>query len=505
MSPLPSRIGRVAGPSWIWLVLAASAINAGLFSYAACGALVQADGWYFLDSFVREYLDGGLSWRSFFLNRGGSDHVQVLQKAVLLSHLRLFDLDFKVEGLIGWAFGVAGAATLVAIHLRSVEPARRNAAFFAATAATAAVYLSLNSPNIYTWSLVTLGFAGLWFFLLTCACAWRLYATGRGAAALFAASTLTSLASDNFALLAIAAVAAAVLLQAANPRTLGRCARVVAVLAAPAAVMQVLVHLPGIRPVPQEPPFDPARLLELFLSGTHPWREVILVPLSSSLVHGWQLATLPPWRVHLETALGLSLAAVHVAFWWTLLVHRRRAGLAAVVSSALVLVSYGSTAGIVLTRVAEFGPDYVGQPRYVMLEALAAVGCLLWFSALATLPRAEYAGARPLAPSPRRGLSATLLAAALVIIALQVPISIRSWALPKYVAQYQQRAALQMGALLADPARVPERCLDILVVCGLPEAKRANLMHLLGDHQLNLFSPRFQRSWGLRPYPTPPA
>jgi hypothetical protein len=492
-----------AGAFFVWLVFAASAANSGFYSILSSGGLVQADSWYFLDTFVRSYLDGNLSWRAFFVNRGGSDHVQVLPKLVMLFHLHYFDLDFKVEGLIGWMFAAIGAATLIGIHFKTVPADRRGTAFFMATAASVAVYLSLNSTNIYTWSLVTLGFAGVWFFMLCCVAAWVTFSSGRGVLALLAASSLLCLTSDKFAILALLSLTAALLIQVDDRGGARRLVLALVSMATPVLVMLLFVHLPGIRPASSEPPVQLARLFDIFLSGLHPWREVILIPLSSGLIHGWQLEPLPPWRVHVETGLGLLLAATHAVFWWTIAFNRRRAGLAGVVSCSLMLLSYGATAGIIFTRIAEFGPEYVRQPRYVTLDALAIIACLIWFSSIAGLKRVAAAGRPPQNAGHRTLWGHVVVLLAIIALAIQIPMSLRSWDLVKYVSQYQQAAALQMGQLLSDPSKVPAGCLDILTVCEMSPAKRADLMTLLSKNGLNLFSPRFQQLWRLYPYPAP--
>jgi hypothetical protein len=500
---IPNGKPGYAGAFFVWIVFAASAANSGFYSILSSGGLVQADSWYFLDTFVRSYLDGTLSWRAFFLNRGGSDHVQILPKLVLLFHLHYFDLDFKIEGLIGWIFAAIGAATLIGIQFKAVPADRRGAAFFMATAATVAVYLSLNSTNIYTWSLVTLGFVGVWFFMLCCIAAWTTFDSGKGVLALLAASSLLCITSDKFAILALLGLAAALLIQVEDRRSARRLVVALAAMAAPVLAMLLFVHLPGLRPASSEPPLQLARLFDIFLSGLHPWREVVLIPLSSGLIHGWQLEPLPPWRVHLETGLGLLLAAAHAVFWWTIARNRRRAGLAGVVSCSFMLLSYGATAGIVLTRIVEFGPEYVRQPRYVALDALAIIACLIWFSSIACQKRAAQAERWMGDAGERSAWRHVVFLLASVAIAIQIPMSLRSWDLVKYVSQYQQAAALQMGQLLSDPSRVPAGCLDILTVCQMAPDKRADLMTLLSKNGLNLFSPRFQQLWRLYPYPAP--
>lgn len=67
---------------------------------------MQSDAWYFLDVFLRKAIDNNLSFADFFIKRAGADHAQPLFKVVLLFEWRFFDLDFKIEALIGLAAAV---------------------------------------------------------------------------------------------------------------------------------------------------------------------------------------------------------------------------------------------------------------------------------------------------------------------------------------------------------------------------------------------------------------
>src|SRR5699024_6081922 len=125
-----------------------------------------------------------------------------------------------------------------------------------------------------------------------------------------------------------------------------------------------------------------ARVAAVMSTGLRPWLEVVLIPLSSSVFYDVQwFVRSATMRDAIEVALGLAVGGVHLAFWWTLFRHRRTAGLAGAVACSLMLVTYASTAGLLLRRVPEFGAEYMRQPRYVNLYALSAIACLVWFAA----------------------------------------------------------------------------------------------------------------------------
>jgi len=186
----------------------------------------------------------------------------------------------------------------------------------------------------------------------------------------------------------------------------------------------------------------------------------------------------------------------HAWFWWVAL--RSRASLpphhtrTRRVAVALMLLFYGTLAGIALQRVPAFGIDYLHQPRYVLFYQLnlAALG-LMGYSAFMHWTPASRA----------RQIAAVALLAVLVPLGLlQWQLSLRSWGQAKYLSQYVEGAALTMGRLAIDPAAEVE-CADILRICDFPVHKRQEMMELLLNYRLNLFNPSFQSMYRLRPFP----
>ena len=62
----------------------------------------------------------------------------------------------------------------------------------------------------------------------------------------------------------------------------------------------------------------------------------------------------------------------------------------------------------------------------------------------------------------------------------------------QYVSAYQQRVALQLGALAADPQHAPAGCAPSLLVCRYDVAHRIEVLRFLQARRLNLFSPAFR-------------
>lgn len=484
------------------LTALAMALNAWTYSYAAGIPLVQADAWVFLDTYVRKYLEGNFGFRDFFLQAHSSDTNLPLHKLVMLWHINHFHMDFKVEGLIGVASGIA-LVVLLTVAAAGLNPARWRLAGFGLLAWLAMVTLSLNSSNVYTWPLAT-----MWFLNLLLVSGYLVYMARPvvGPKAALAATLVLGLLLDEVALITVvAAVAALVIQRDARPsreRLLQGAGAVVGLL----IVRGLYWWMNTAHGVLPEATSTPGLLQNLINLVWSQGLQLVLIPLSDSLVHQSALQAWYPLRHEvIGNLIGGALALAHVWFWWQ--VFRARGVLPANiirsrrVAIALMLFFYGSVAGIALQRIPVFGIEYLHQPRYVIFYQLnlAALG-LMAYSAL---------NGRPAALDPGPGRSRQWAGGLLMVVVLglgflQWHLSQRSWVHAKYLSVFVEGTAATMGQLAADPgAQIP--CADILTVCDFPTAKRRELMYLLQNYQLNIFNPDFQAFYRLRPTPPPAA
>lgn len=476
--------GAHAARLLMWILVATIAVNALCFAAAIANPLLFSDNWTFVDTFLRVAIEDGAGFGDFLVKRAGLDHAQPLNKLLMLLNFRWFGLDFAIESRVAMAFAVAGWGVLWAVVVRDHAQAgrdERDAPTVALLlAALAAVHLSLNSVDLYVYPMVTMAHAFYLLAFLTMYAAWCALA-GRRWWPLPPAALACGVIGDDSAILLGLAIALAVLLYAARSGRWAQALRVLLVLALVLAACRGLYAAFGeIRGATQavfNVPFG-ERVAGLAAQWRDAW-QWLAVPLSAGIASADPLRALfgGQW---LAARLGLAaiVLCAHVWFWRQAL--RARPGAAWFMAVSVMLMFYANAAGILLGRVFVRGPEFLDQMRYVVFYQTGVVALLL----MALAPRAADQVHR------KRAWTA---AAAIALLALQVPLSWLAWKqVAKYDAYYARMAG-EMAAMARDPRNPPPGCGVGIDICVRPEATRVAVMALLVEHRINLFSPRFQQ------------
>lgn len=470
-------IGALAG----WVLLLAVFANTWWYARTTANPLVSSDAWHFVETFVPHALDGTAGIAELYAKRDGFDHAQPLNKLFLMLNARYWGLDFMYEALAGVLAGIAGVFLLKrSIGLERPKPA--GAVDWLLLAAIAAVYLSLNSSMVFTWSLVAFGYVTTLVVLMTIHVAWRAWRSQAYATFALAMGLCAALTDDSGVLLSVA-LAMTFVWAGWRERRL-REALVFAALGLLMVALYVVTYAAFDTTPRGASPAIGEQLSRIVaeLRGPEGWR--ILTPLASGLAFYAQLEVWfgSGWE-RAQLVLGLVMLACHALFWWHAL--RRAPGATTFMAIALMLLFYGFVAGIVYGRVPSAGLGYLNEPRYVALYGLQIVAMLLL-----------VATRRP-GPGPRdrmqEGATATL---AVALLALQLALSVNSWNERKYVLKYWRSMATQTLRLGSDPWRTPQGCVAILVVCDWQPGRRKMTIDLLQRYQLNVFSPRFRERHG---------
>lgn len=477
-APAHARVGM-----FMLAALAISAIvNAVVFTWRTAIEIPGSDAWYFMDTFIRSAVNGQLQLADFFVQRGPSDHAQPLQKFVLWSHLRLAHLNFKVEAVIGVAAGILAYGFLAWLLFKYSSPGRERVRAMAGACLVFVVGLSLNSTNLFTWSLVTLG----WVLLVVCFLYWALL--GRDGAITPVAwlglvgTFLMSLLLDELAYPTfIAAVLAVVLRDGWTRPAKGILLGLAGGVGLFAGRMLLLKLSPG-QSAAEYSEGSGSQLLSTLMQPDA-WK-LIVVPLAESLIHQSNVENVAPRLVGtVSWGLAAVLGLAHVIFWIRVFAGKTRpAPVLFVVSVAMMLFFYATIAGIALSRIPTFGMDYLHQPRYVMMYQLNIIALVLMFFG----PAGERDHQSDFA------YAGLLRAVAFIfLVAIQLPLSKLAWNSAPYVRNYAAQAERALLELGANPRTLPaEGCPPILTVCGMPTSKRMELMGLLKKHHLSLYADR---------------
>lgn len=461
-------------------------LNAMAFTATTANPLVSSDAWYFVETFVQKALDGTVSIGDLFAKRDGFDHAQPLNKLFLMFNARYLGLDYTYEALTGVVFGLLGFLLMWRAAVMDWRGIHRNTAYFSLLVALAAVYVSLNSSSVFTWTLVAFGYVTNFFILLTALAAWHAFSSGSVKWFLPASLVCAIVADDSGYLFAIAVSITAFWFGLRTGRT-----RVAVKLVAVAAVVSTLYFLwyAWLDGTPAERSLgfsQTAHQLIGIVEGPDSWR--LLIPFSSSVAYAMPLSHAFPekWQA-VQIALGVIMLGLHLWFWYR--ASRNQPSAAGFMAVNLMLLFYAYFAGILYGRVASMGTAYFNEPRYVALYQLSVVALLLM----------AITGAAQRSAQARYFSSWGSVIAAVLLIAVQIPLSRFSWGEAQYNRQYWRDMALQMGELSRNPNLPASSCVANLVVCQWPLERRVHSMELLRSYRLNIFSPDFQQRHGMAP------
>lgn len=468
-------------PAWLMSgIVTAAFANALWFARTIANPMIMADNWPFVDTFLRHVIDEPMTFGDFLVKRTGLDHGLPLYKLLMLLNAKFLGLDFTFEAMAGVMFALLGWMTLYRIAASDAPGRQRPLSFCLVMAAIAAVYLSLNAFYLYLYSMVTLTYLSHLLAFAVIYTAWRAL-DGSSLLAFAVAALIYAVAADTSAMLTAIAVATALGWVGWHRRNWRRVLQLLAVLAAAVVSARLLYitfgEIRGDTSAVWNVPLS-SRVEGLTAQWRDSWRWVI-TPLASGLAckdalrnffgDGWQLPQL---------LLGAGLIAAHLWFWRCAWKHSPRAASFAAV--CLMLLFYAYVAGVLYGRVFLVGSRYLDQQRYVAFYQIGIISLLLMVAA-----RVLH--------TPWRGRTRLLAASiAALIVVLQVPLTVHSWAQAPGILGYYRVMAVQYGEVLRDPA--PSRvCVDQLKLCDLPSDIRVRVIDMLRRHQLNLYSPQFRK------------
>ncbi|MDG2049018.1 MAG: hypothetical protein P8M78_02540 [Myxococcota bacterium] len=466
------------------IVFAAAFLNAFIFVLLYTNPIIVADDWYFLSVFLRPALEGDLEFSDFYVYRGAGDHIQPLQKVILLLQLHWFDLDYSPSAVLG-VFG-AGASSLILVPIiwrESEENVPDRIKFFAWALSTAALF-SMNTTGSWRWPLASLNHLTSAISLVFIFFTWSELRKGRSNRIGWAVIVFTLVVGDA-AVLASSAIFVVLIFCCLGSFRSSKAIRLALYFFLSLVASQVLMS--SLAPVVGETaefstaPDQMAHLFRIFLSEG--WWKWWALPLSNSVIATDRLEHLFGDKAALwQILIALSLLTLHLLFWRRFI--REPTNGASFFAAALMLLFYGHVIGIILFRVSIFGTQYLEQPRYLLFYQFNLVALMVMLAAYF----------RPPASLKLRGAqSATFGFTLLCFFALQIEFSQASWATGIHLTAYYQKAARDIVDMEAYPGLTPKNCTTIIPLCDQSEERRIQTIGLLRRFGLNVFSARFRR------------
>lgn len=473
-----------------WTIFVVILVNVFAFVLTTSDPLVVQDAWYFLDVFVRHALDGSLTIGDFFVKRGGLDHAQPIGKLILLIELRHFHLDLRLQAVIGLL--CAGASLIWFRWFMDVDNSGIRGAEIWLWCSLCVALVSLNSTGVWTWPLVAGGFINVLLIVALTAAIWQAVDRGNGLwlIALSIAGLLFNVATDDTAIIvnAAALLALAWLAIRQPSRRPGAIRAGVTLLVVFGIVRLGYDILATTDAVPTISTMSRVHILAGdFVNGG--WWKWVIIPLATSVAYTTALQDVVGNNVLLiQISIGIILIAAHIWFWKS--AFTRELDKTSFAAAIIMLTFYAICAGIIYGRVSMFGNNYLYQPRYILFYNLGNVALLLMVCAV-------HRGS-----TRRIGLhAASITVLSVVALGWQIPLANHAWAESPYISAYYQKLAEQIGAMARNPDVTPPHCLPELPLCDASPATRRDLIGLLKQHDLNIFSLGFQRINRLYPYP----
>lgn len=464
----------------MWVLVLLAFANAMLHVRAVCWSLISSDNWTLVPPFLADAVAGQLDLGNFLVKRAGVDHAQPLNKLVLWLNYRYFGLDFLIEGLLGVVFGMAALLALYRATMADGAQVARPPSTYLAFAAVASVFFSLNSSFIYTYSMVTMWFAIYLLAFLMLLAAW--HAMRRGVFWPLAVATFAlGIVGDDSVFLDGAALGLALLLFAARDSEWRRALHAIGTMAVAVLLSRVVYWTFGETSGATQAIF--VQPLDVRIAGlAAQWRDAwswFAVPASAGLLDGDTLRGLAGEYVPLlRNGLAIALLAAHVWFWWAAL--RLRPGAAWLAATMLMLMFYAHVAAILMARVFVKGAQYLEQGRYVSFYQFGIIALLLMGMAW-VMQRPE--------PRARRWLAAV----AMSVLLVQLPITYLAKQREPGIGTHNRQMAIAMAKVARDPLHPPVGCPGAMNLCTLLPEQRIELVRLLRDHRLSLFSPQYAR------------
>lgn len=464
----------------MWVLVLLAFANAMLHVRAVCWSLIASDNWTLVPPFLADAVASQLDLGNFLVKRAGVDHAQPLNKLVLWLNYRYFGLDFMLEGMLGLVFGMAALLALHRVTMADGAQTQRPPSVHLAFAAVAGVFFSLNSSFIYTYSMVTMWFAIYLLAFLMLLAAW--HAMRRGVFWPLAVATFAlGIVGDDSVFLDGAALGLALLLFAARDGEWRRALQAVGTIAVAVLLSRVVYWAFGETSGATQAIF--VQPLGVRIAGlAAQWRDAwswFAVPASSGLLGRDSLRGLVGEHAPLlRDGLAVAMVAAHVWFWRAAL--RLRPGAAWLAATMLMLMFYAHVAAILIARVFVKGTQYLEQERYVSFYQFGIIALLLMGIAW-VMQRPELRARRWLA------------AVAMSVLLVQWPVTYLAKQREPGIGTHNRQMAIAMAKVARDPLRPPVGCPGAMNLCTLPPGRRIELVRLLRDNRLSLFSPQYAR------------
>jgi len=468
-------------------------LNVTYFLSLTANPLILSDAWYFFDVNIMKWITDGLSVSDFFVKRSIDDHAQPLNKIFLYANYKFFNLDFRWESLAGLLglFSIIFFFTFLffkKLNSNSV-PIKNILMFFMALM----VITSLNSTELYTWSLVTFSFLTLSIAFTTAWFTWRSIKKNTIVAPLLFFLFSILFIGDTASIILWLSMATTLILVCFNKEQEFRRKTFTWLLLSGILTGSIFLIINWTF-LTAESTETAHRVNNLILTDINTYLEVIRIIFSSSIMHGIHLANFENHKFFISWAISIPIIFFYLKHFIDLILKKTEIkNIDFLVTFILIYASLSITA-ILFGRISYFGIEYLNQPRYVLIYQLIPFALFIkWaFSEKETVRKHRW-----------QHMPMTLLF--LIFMSIQYSISIHAYCSVPWIWRWYAGQVKVIDNYLKNPTIPTGNCTDLSKpLCDLSIDKRNDLLKTLKTKQLNLFNTNFQHTYRLIPTSSDP-
>lgn len=457
------------------------------FLSVAANPLIQSDAWYFLDVNIGKWITQGFNWSDLFVKRGIVDHAQPLNKFFLYLNYRFFNLDFTIESIIG-LMGLLLIISFFLFRFLTILNSRKlSLDKIAAFTMAILVATSLNSTNLFSWSLVTFSFLPL---SIAFACSWLswhyLHNHNKFLCALLLSISVLAI-GDTASIILWAALAGTIFLVGLSLELKFKKSGAIMLLLLGVFIATIFLIINWkflfIKPNPAS-----VKQSKLLLSDLNFYLETLRIVFSSSIIHGTHLTAFGDASKIVSWIIAMPIFYFYLDHFFSLIFKRKPASEIDFIVTFILVYASISIVAIILGRVPEFGVSYLNQPRYLVVYQLLPFSLLIKWAFSEDAPyRKNYFS-----------LSVISIVTCIFIFMIQFLVSVSAYRSVPWMWKWYVQQKVAINNYVMDPDVSPGNCTPHSVpICSMSTEKRNNLLKLLQVNRLNLFNPNFQNRYRL--------
>ena len=484
------KIGLICSKTILVFSLLCS-FNLLYFISQAASPIIRSDSWYYLDTIVLKWATKGFDFFDIFIKRQLIDHSQPLNKISLYLNYKFFNLDFRVEALIGY-FGLILLIILsVNIYFKRFDLENRtwlSGVFFIGAIS---MITSLNTTEIYTWSLVTFAFIYLLLAFIVAIMAFNFLNEKSTFLSLSITMAIFLLLGDTAAVIVWLSITICVVFLAFfNNRTYRTSSLKWIIITGLLLFIYFIAVNAKFITLEWGRELKPQHENNIYLLNPFSYIEILRIVFSSAIAHALHLQVFGKLSRILSFVIACVILVFYIRYFILLISYKDKITKEKFITLFLLVYATVSIIAIIFGRIPDFGIEYLKQPRYVFFYQIIPFALLLDAAFTAKLKF------KPL----RIFKKIYFVTLTTSFILLQTMFILSAYRSIYWLSKYNDKQVKTIGYYTKNKELPQAECTEYSApLCQMPPDKRNMLLGFLEHEELNVFNPSFQ--WRYRFFP----